>query len=74
MKKEKDSDLVLLNEYYTEAEALFDKGILKSNGIPCMISNELMSSIYPGTITSLGAIRLLVFKRDLDEAKKLLNL
>lgn len=74
MKKEKDSDLVVLNEYYSDAEAYIDKGVLETNGIPCAINNEIMSSIYPVTITSLGAIRLLVFKRDLDDAKLLLNL
>lgn len=74
MKKEKDSDLVVLKEYYSDAEAYIDKGVLETNGIPCAINNEIMSSIYPITITSLGSIRLLVFKRDLDEAKTLLNL
>lgn len=74
MKKEHDSELVLLKEYYSDAEAYIDKGVLETNGIPCIINNEIMSSVYPITITTLGAIRLLVFERDLDTARSLLNL
>ncbi len=74
MKKEKDSDLVVLKEYYSDAEAYIDKGVLETNGIPCAINNEIMSSVYPITVTSLGSIRLLVFYRDLETAKSLLNL
>lgn len=74
MKKEHNSELVLLKEYYSDAEAYIDKGVLETNGIPCIINNEIMSSVYPITITTLGAIRLLVFERDLDTARELLNL
>lgn len=74
MKKEQNSELVLLKEYYSDAEAYIDKGVLETNGIPCIINNEIMSSVYPITITTLGAIRLLVFERDLDTARELLNL
>lgn len=73
MKKGKDSDLVLLNEYYSDAEAYIAKGVLETNGIPCVINNEIMSSVYPITVTTLGAIRLMVFERDLDTARELLN-
>lgn len=73
MKKRKDSDLVLLNEYYSDAEAYIAKGVLETNGIPCVINNEIMSSVYPITVTTLGAIRLMVFERDLETARELLN-
>lgn len=73
MKKEQESSLVLLNEYYSDAEAYIAKGVLETNGIPCVINNEIMSSVYPITITSLGAIRLMVFERDLEAARSLLN-
>ena len=72
MKKEHESSLVLLNEYYSDAEAYIAKGVLETNGIPCVINNEIMSSVYPITITSLGAIRLMVFERDLEAARSLL--
>ncbi|MBQ9073534.1 MAG: DUF2007 domain-containing protein, partial [Muribaculaceae bacterium] len=49
------------------------KGVLETNGIPCVINNEIMSSVYPITVTTLGAIRLMVFERDLETARELLN-
>lgn len=75
MKKKQDySELVLLNEYNTDAEAYIAKGVLETNGIPCIINNEIMSSVYPLTLTSLGGIRVMVFDRDLASARALLGL
>ncbi len=75
MKKKHDySELVLLNEYNSDAEAYIAKGVLETNGIPCIINNEIMSSVYPLTLTSLGGIRVMVFEHDLATAKALLGL
>jgi len=70
---EKDDDLILFGTYYSDVDAYIAKGVLETNGIPCIINNEIMSSVYPITVTSLGEIRLLIFRRDLDEARKLLG-
>lgn len=70
---EKDDDLILLNTYYSDVDAYIAKGVLETNGIPCVINNEIMSSVYPITTTSLGGIKLLIFRRDLDVARELLN-
>lgn len=69
---EKDDDLILLDTYYSDVDAYIAKGVLETNGIPCVINNEIMSSVYPITVTTLGGIRLLIFRRDLDEARRLL--
>ena len=69
---EKDDDLILLDTYYSDVDAYIAKGVLETNGIPCIINNEIMSSVYPITVTSLGEIRLLIFRRDLEEARRLL--
>ncbi len=74
MKKENDSDLVVLNEYFTDAEAYIAKGVLETNGIPCVINNEIMSSIYPLPVSSVGGVRLLVFRQDFEAAQSLLGL
>ncbi len=74
MKKENDSDLVVLNEYFTDAEAYIAKGVLETNGIPCVINNEIMSSIYPLPVSSVGGVRLLVFRQDVETAQSLLGL
>lgn len=70
---EKDDDLILLNTYYSDADAYIAKGVLETNGIPCIINNEIMSSVYPLTVTPLGGIRLLIFRRDLEAARELLT-
>lgn len=73
METEKGDDLILLNTYYSDAEAYIAKGVLETNGIPCIINNEIISSVYPITVTPLGGIRLLIFRRDLPLARKLLT-
>lgn len=70
----KDSDIILLQEFYDLAQAHIAKGVLATNGIVAIVDNEIMSSVYPITISPLGAIRLMVRKCDLDAARKILNL
>ena len=66
----KDSDLVVFGTYYSDADAYIAKGVLETNGVPCIINNEIMSTVYPITVTSLGEIKLLVFRRDLELARR----
>lgn len=70
----KDSDIILIQEFYDLAQAYIAKGVLDANGIDAIVDNEIMSSVYPITITPLGAIRLMVRRGDLDAARKILNL
>ncbi len=67
-----DNDLVVFDTYYTDADAYIAKGVLETNGVPCIINNEIMSSVYPITVTSLGEIKLLVFRRDLELARRIM--
>ncbi|MCM1518087.1 MAG: DUF2007 domain-containing protein [Pseudoflavonifractor sp.] len=60
---------VLFRTYYSDADAYIDKGVLETNGVPCVILNEIMSTVYPLTLTPLGAIRLMVPAGLLDEAR-----
>ena len=69
MSKSDDYRLVLFGEYETDAEAYITKGVLESNGIPCVIHNELMANIYPVAPMSLGLRRLMVRACDLEQAK-----
>lgn len=68
-----ENDLVLFNTYYNDADAYIDKGVLETNGVPCVITNELVSSVYPLTITPLGAIRLWVRRKDADLACRIMQ-
>ena len=69
----KDDDLVVFGRYYSDADAYMVKGVLETNGVPCIINNEIMSSVYPITVTSLGEIKVLVFRRDLELAHKIMR-
>ena len=65
--------LVNICTYSTQVEAFIARDILENAGIPCMLTNETFSSIYPIGHTSLGGIQLLVFESDEESAIKLLE-
>lgn len=68
--KESDDNLVLLKTFFTDWEAYIAKGVLDTEGIPSIINNEIMAGIYPIGFNKLGGVRLLVFSRDLERARK----
>lgn len=68
------SVLVELRAYNDNVEAYIAKGVLESNGIVCILNNEIMSSVYPLTLSSIGGIRLLVRREDLDRAEEILSI
>lgn len=65
-----DDDLIELDKYTTIADAYIVKGILETNGVPCVINGQLMSTLYFG-VPGLDT-RLYVRKKDLDIARKIL--
>lgn len=68
-----ESDLVLFNTYYDLADAYIDKGVLETNGVPCVITNEIISNVYPVAMTPQGAIRLWIKRQDADLAKAIIQ-
>ena len=62
--------LVVLDTYHESIEASMAKGVLETNGIPCMISNEVMNSLYGPA--SLWEPRIYVFECDLERARKVM--
>lgn len=69
----KGSDIILLQEFYDLAQAHIAKGVLAANGIDAIIDNEIMSTVYPITISPLGAIRLMIRRADLHIAREILD-
>ncbi|MBE6306903.1 MAG: DUF2007 domain-containing protein [Bacteroidales bacterium] len=65
--------LVTIRHYSSHVEASMARDMLENAGIPCMLTNETFSSIYPIGHTSLGGIQLLVFERDADEATRIVE-
>ena len=69
--KEKEDDLVVLNHYENAVDANVIAGMLKENGIPCMIQNETASLVLE--MGNWSKPRILVFRRNLDAAKELIE-
>ncbi|MBQ8564268.1 MAG: DUF2007 domain-containing protein [Bacteroidaceae bacterium] len=65
--------VVTIRQYASDIEASMMRDRLENAGIPCMLTNETFSSIYPISHTTLGAIRLLVFERDVQAAIKVID-
>lgn len=65
---EKDDDLICLEKYEFIADAHIVKGMLESNGIPAMVTDELnpYGSVF-------AKPRVLVFRRDEAAARELLK-
>ncbi len=63
---------VIIREYATDFEAHVAKGVLESNGVICVINNEIMSSVYPMAFSSLGFVKLLVRQEDETLANEML--
>lgn len=66
-------NVVLAREFYSDAEAHIAEAALNQEGIMCVIDNELFSRIYPIGNSSLGGLRLMVRRRDLDKAIQIID-
>ena len=69
----KPDDLVLFEVYDDAVSAYIAKGVLETNGIQAMVTNELMSGVLPLTMLSVGQVRLLVKRSDLETAHKIIE-
>lgn len=72
MMKTKNADrLIVLREYSNAIDAHIAQGVLQSNGVVCVLTNENMSSVYP--MTPAGEVGLLVRRDDAELAERILN-
>ena len=62
----------VVGEYSSLSEAAIVKGMLETNGVPAVINDEIISSVYPMTAT-WAPIRLYVRNGDLQAARMLLE-
>lgn len=65
-------ELVILGEYENTIEASMVKGVLETNGIQAMLTNEIMSNVLSLAPINYGLVRVMVFKSDLDLARQIL--
>ena len=66
-------DLVVLGEYENTSEASMVKGVLETNGIQAMLTNEIMSNVLSLAPINYGMVRVLVFRSDIEQARKILE-
>lgn len=71
-RKENNDNWILLRSYSNLQEAEIDKGLLESNGIPCVLQNEAISSVYPMTDT-WTPLNMLIPESFALEARELLH-
>ncbi|MDE6100242.1 MAG: DUF2007 domain-containing protein [Paramuribaculum sp.] len=68
-----DNEIVLCREFANDAEARIALAALENEGINAIIDNDVFSRIYPIGFSSLGALRLMVCRRDLDRASEIIE-
>lgn len=56
-----------------EAQAQIIKGLLESNGIPCLLKSTAAPSVHIFTMDGLGEVRVMVWKSAEEEARKLIK-
>ena len=63
---------VLFKTYSNVQEAAIDRGLLQASGIPCVVNNATISSVYPMTDT-WAPIELMIPASALSKAKALVG-
>lgn len=64
--------LVLAKKFFNDVEANIAMGMLRSNGIPCILDNELAYTTLGIQLAPNNGIRLIVHQSDLQAALSLL--
>ena len=70
---ENPEKLVTFGTYPDAVSAYIAKGVLNTNGIECVITNERMSGIFPLPDLPIGQVRILVFEKDLEMARNIMS-
>jgi len=55
-----------------ELEAQVIKGLLESNGIPCLLKSHAAPSVHVFTIDGLGEVKVMVRESMVEEARQLI--
>ena len=65
--------IITIYHFNLASEAMIVRGRLESEGIPCMIQNELISQIAPFYSDNFGGIKLQVNESDVPQAMEILK-
>ena len=56
-----------------EMEARVIQGLLESQEIPCLLRSDAASSVHAFTVDGMGEVRVMVWERLADEARRLIR-
>ena len=68
-----NQELVSVYKAAGELEAQVIKGLLESNGIPCILKSNAAPSVHVLTVDGLGEVQVMVPKSRAAEADKMIN-
>lgn len=68
----KQEKLVQVYKAAGEAEAQIIKGLLESNGIPCLLKSRVAPSVHVFTVDGLGEVKVMVKESMAEEAMRLI--
>jgi hypothetical protein len=66
-------DIVVFRQFNSSIEANIAKTKLDAYGVPCFLTEENMSNLYPGQPFLAFKVRLHIFSRDEENAKNILE-
>ena len=69
-KKEKKVDVYHASG---ELEAQVIKGLLESNGIPCIMRSDAASSVHAFTVDGMGEVKISVLESMADKARRIIG-
>jgi hypothetical protein len=73
MQEEIPRDIVVYQRFTSVIEANVAKTKLDAYGIPCFLTNENISSLYPLTYMKGLEVRLHIFKEDEERVREILT-
>lgn len=69
----KREKLVEVYKAHGEAEAQLIKGMLESNGIPCLLKSLASPSVHVFVVDGLGEVKIMVRESVAEEARRLIQ-
>ncbi len=69
----KSEELVEVYQAVGEVEAQIIKGLLESNGIPCLLKSLAAPSVHAFTGDGMGEVKVMVWESVAEKAQKLIR-
>lgn len=70
---EESDEIIVYKRFDSAIDANLAKTKLDAYGIPCFLTEENLTNLYPLQNTVLFGVRLHIFSNDQDQADKILN-